>query len=157
MSCNDCNNNPCNPKDCGCTQVDCGCKYYIESLACIRHDGNDLGCIDVVKGDSLESILEKIHDVICNISGTDGLSAYDIAIENGFEGTVQEWLDSLQGEQGIQGEDGLVGRGVAVFVQNTEPNQTDFDTAYGTVDGFGVNGIAGSNTFKPGDIWIENC
>jgi hypothetical protein len=29
--------------------------------------------------------------------GEDGASAYDIAVENGFEGTEQEWLDSLVG------------------------------------------------------------
>lgn len=47
------------------------------------------------------------------------------------------------------------GRGVAVFVQSAVPTQTDFDTKYGSVDGFGVNGITGSNTFKDGDIWIK--
>lgn len=49
----------------------------------------------------------------------------------------------------------LKGRGVAVFVQANIPSQTDFDTKYGSVDGFGVNGISGSNTFKDGDIWIK--
>jgi hypothetical protein len=33
--------------------------------------------------------------------GAPGLSAYEIAVQNGFVGTEQEWLDSLQGEQGI--------------------------------------------------------
>ena len=61
------------------------------------------------------------------------------------------------GPDGNDGTDGLVGRGIAVFVQNTTPNQTDFDTLYGAVQGFGINGIVGSNTFKPGDVWIENC
>lgn len=28
--------------------------------------------------------------------GKDGLSAYEIAIKNGFEGSEQDWLDSLQ-------------------------------------------------------------
>lgn len=30
-------------------------------------------------------------------SGQDGLSAYEIALENGFQGTEQEWLSSLEG------------------------------------------------------------
>jgi microcystin-dependent protein len=38
--------------------------------------------------------------------GADGKSAYEIAKENGFPGTEQEWLDSLQGEPGEPGEDG---------------------------------------------------
>jgi hypothetical protein len=32
--------------------------------------------------------------------GDTGLSAYEIAVENGFEGTEQEWLDSLSGSGG---------------------------------------------------------
>lgn len=31
-------------------------------------------------------------------SGEPGKSAYDIAVENGFEGTQEEWLDSLKGK-----------------------------------------------------------
>ena len=34
------------------------------------------------------------------IGGTDGLSAYEIAVKNGFEGTEAEWLESLKGESG---------------------------------------------------------
>ncbi len=36
----------------------------------------------------------------------DGKSAYDIAVENGFSGTYQEWLDSLKGEVGDTGSEG---------------------------------------------------
>lgn len=49
----------------------------------------------------------------------------------------------------------LKGRGIAVFVQSSIPTQTDFNTKYASVDGFGTNGISGSNTFKDGDIWIK--
>lgn len=38
-----------------------------------------------------------------------GPSAYDIAVQNGFVGTVPEWLDSLKGEGGDEGEQGLKG------------------------------------------------
>lgn len=31
-------------------------------------------------------------------AGAPGKSAYEIAVENGFEGTEQEWLESLAGE-----------------------------------------------------------
>ncbi|MBR2715466.1 MAG: collagen-like protein, partial [Ruminococcus sp.] len=37
-------------------------------------------------------------------TGADGKSAYQIALDNGFEGTELEWLDSLKGEDG---EDGI--------------------------------------------------
>lgn len=33
-------------------------------------------------------------------SGKDGDSAYEIAVKNGFEGTEEQWLDSLKGEPG---------------------------------------------------------
>ncbi len=40
----------------------------------------------------------------------DGLSAYDIAVQNGFVGTVDEWLASLKGESGADGKDGATGQ-----------------------------------------------
>lgn len=39
-------------------------------------------------------------------TGRDGKSAYDLALENGFEGTLEEWLESLKGEKGEQGTQG---------------------------------------------------
>lgn len=41
--------------------------------------------------------------------GDPGLSAYAIAVENGFVGTAAAWIDSLQGAQGPQGDRGLQG------------------------------------------------
>ena len=38
-----------------------------------------------------------------------GKSAYAIAVAHGFRGTEQEWLDSLKGLQGPQGEPGPIG------------------------------------------------
>lgn len=39
--------------------------------------------------------------------GVDGLSAYEIAKNNGFVGTEQEWLASLKGSDGRDGNDGI--------------------------------------------------
>lgn len=41
-----------------------------------------------------------------SIQGKDGKSAYEIAIENGFEGTQTQWLESLKGQEGEKGEKG---------------------------------------------------
>lgn len=41
--------------------------------------------------------------------GEDGLSAYELAVQNGFRGTVREWLASLKGERGPQGLQGAPG------------------------------------------------
>ena len=38
------------------------------------------------------------------IKGEDGKSAYQIAVENGFAGTSEEWLASLKGERGKDGK-----------------------------------------------------
>ncbi|WP_282243753.1 YadA-like family protein [Stenotrophomonas sp. PS02300] len=38
--------------------------------------------------------------------GADGLSAYEVALANGFQGNEQDWLASLKGEPGIQGPAG---------------------------------------------------
>ena len=41
---------------------------------------------------------------------TQGLSAYELAVQNGFDGTVTDWLDSLKGTDGVDGADGLNGQ-----------------------------------------------
>lgn len=40
---------------------------------------------------------EGIESELLFNQGIPGLSAYQIAVKNGFDGTEQEWLDSLQG------------------------------------------------------------
>ncbi|MED0776605.1 hypothetical protein ACGFZ1_20385 [Bacillus velezensis] len=44
-----------------------------------------------------------------NVSIVTGKSAYDIALDNGFSGTVEEWLASLKGEKGNTGAKGATG------------------------------------------------
>jgi hypothetical protein len=39
-------------------------------------------------------------------TGADGKSAYEVAVENGFQGEEEEWLESLVGPVGPQGEQG---------------------------------------------------
>jgi integrin beta 8 len=41
--------------------------------------------------------------------GTPGASAYDVAVANGFVGTVEEWLEDLQGADGADGAPGTPG------------------------------------------------
>lgn len=61
-------------------------------------------------------------------AGAPGASAYEIAVDNGFEGTEQEWLDSLGGSSGTAE--------IADFVFTTsfeEGNGPGDDTSYMTV------------------------
>lgn len=48
-------------------------------------------------------------DTIELTPGPDGKTAYEVAVENGFVGTEQEWLNSLVGAQGPQGIQGPKG------------------------------------------------
>jgi len=50
-------------------------------------------------------------------SGQNGLSAYDIAVQNGFEGSEAEWLDSLRGEDG---KDGIDAGNASAVADNTK-------------------------------------
>ena len=50
--------------------------------------------------------------------GKDGLSAYELAVENGFTGTLAEWLASLKGkdgENGVDGKDGSDGKSAYII------------------------------------------
>tara|TARA_R110000772_G_scaffold1095_1_gene3847 strand:- start:1182 stop:2324 length:1143 start_codon:yes stop_codon:yes gene_type:complete len=42
-------------------------------------------------------------------NGVDGISAYEVALANGFVGTEVEWLASLVGADGVEGAQGLQG------------------------------------------------
>ena len=52
---------------------------------------------------------ELTGDISIIRRGADGRSAYEVAVNNGFGGTEQEWLASLKGEKGEQGEAGAQG------------------------------------------------
>lgn len=41
--------------------------------------------------------------------GASGKSAYDIAVDNGFEGSEEDWLESLKGKDGAKGDQGEPG------------------------------------------------
>ena len=43
-------------------------------------------------------------------SDSEAVSAYELAVKNGFVGTEQEWLDSLRGQDGADGRDGEDGQ-----------------------------------------------
>lgn len=51
----------------------------------------------------------KFISDLSGAQGIQGLSAYQVAVQHGFEGTEAEWLISLKGEQGEQGIQGIQG------------------------------------------------
>jgi len=57
---------------------------------------------------SLSIVANKVV-ALSVITGANGLSAYQLAVSNGFEGDMAAWLASLVGEQGPQGATGATG------------------------------------------------
>ena len=71
----------------------------------------------------METVLIEVNDVIEEINITvnevvehvdieitealDGLSAYQIAVKAGYSGSEAEWIESLKGNDGVQGNDGI--------------------------------------------------
>lgn len=55
----------------------------------------------IIEADLSEELKERIAVV-----NRDGLSAYDLAVKEGFVGSIEEWLLSLKGEDGVIGVDG---------------------------------------------------
>lgn len=68
--------------------------------------------------------------------GPPGKSAYEIAVENGFQGTEQEWLASLVGPQGPKGDKGDKGDkgedGVGITDITTDGTNIIFHLSDGT-------------------------
>ena len=68
-------------------------------------------------------------------------SAYEIAVDNGFEGTEKEWLDSLIGADGIDGKDGKDGAPGAAGAQGAQGEKGE----KGDKGNDGVDGADGAN------------
>lgn len=48
-----------------------------------------------------------VGDKLVRVSGNDGASAYEVAKNNGYTGTEEEWLASLKGNKGDKGDNGI--------------------------------------------------
>jgi hypothetical protein len=69
-----------------------------------------------------------------DVAGTDGKSAYEVAVDEGFEGTVEEWLESLKGADGDPGPEGPMGpvgipdpEGTSI-IENNQTSETEITT-----------------------------
>ena len=85
------------------------------------------------------------------LSGPDGKSAYEIAKENGFEGTESEWLESLKGESG-GGSNGVVNQvafeGTDQKISFVNPDKPESRIAFNAT--FEPDGLGGSQlAIKP--------
>ena len=103
-------------------------------------------------------LADSIAGVDLNNIGSAGLSAYEIAVQNGFIGTEAEWLASLQGTDGQDGTDGSPGL-PGVDGQDGAPGLPGADGQDGA-DGApglpGEDGQDGANGLSAYEIAIQN-
>lgn len=80
------------------------------------------------------------------VSGVDGKTAYDLAVEKGYKGTLKEWLESLKGSDGQNGSEGKSAYELAV-----EKGYT------GTLEEWllSLNGTNGSNGKSAYELAVE--
>ena len=88
---------------------------------------------DATTSERLDSIIDELRSSVGSGSGTgsDGLSAYQIAVKNGFVGTEEEWLASLVGVGVPLG--GTVGQVLS------KVDDIDFNTQWADAIGGGSN------------------
>ena len=93
--------------------------------------------------DLYQQLLQKIQSAS---KGTDGKSAFEIAVEHGFVGTEAEWLESLKGvdgKDGVNGKDGCDGRNGVDGL----PGKDGKDGADGLPGRDGIDGIDGKSAY----------
>ena len=105
-----------------------------------------------------EATHERIADALESLAGADfgrgnGLSAYEVALGNGFKGTVQEWLESLKGESYSLpvASDSILG-GVKIGSTLTVDSGGTLNLSTGTssiLGGVKSSSLAGSVTINP--------
>lgn len=82
--------------------------YRVEIYENKDQDGQKVFDLDVftlvprsrMQTDGSDHLAEPGIDISAGNLSLGGKSAYEIAVEHGFEGTVDEWLDSLHGAKG---------------------------------------------------------
>lgn len=115
----------------------CGCPIEITSLACIRHAGSEMPCIEVVKGDTLEAIVQKINDKICDLStGVDG--------DDGEPGQGIDHV-SFTGEPGTDGQPGQTST-YTMWGDAAETINLGTFVVYNGVDGTGIDHVSFTST-----------
>lgn len=122
------------------------------------------------KGDTGEQGIQGIQGVAGaqgakGDNGQDGKSAYQIALDNGFVGTEQQWLASLKGQDGANGTNGTNGQdgadgqdGITPHIDSTTKHWMIGDTDTGVVaegqdgqDGSGSVSVVNNSPYVVGN------
>lgn len=121
----------------------------VEVLTPISIDVNQTNeVVDIVIEQTTETIAIEIVE---GRDGTDGLSAYQIAVENGYVGTEDEWLLSLVGANGTNGINGTNGaKGDKGDKGDTGATGAKGDTGDSGILTFSTTGNSGASTYNSG-------
>lgn len=106
--------------------------------------------------DTAMPLIEKIgKDIVLPIVNEAGKSAYAIAVAHGFQGTEQEWLNSLRGPKGDPGDKG----GPFKFSDFTPEQLNAIKGKKGDPGNPGNPGSAEKSAqfLKENGIWLENA
>lgn len=124
--------------------------------------GRQYEVVDAYAREQIKAIKENGGGSHSGGTGKDGKSAYDIAVENGFNGTETEWLASLKGEkgsQGIQGKQGTRGeKGKSAYESAVENGYTGTEAEWiSSLKGArGTTGAKGADGQSAYDIAVKN-
>ncbi len=86
-------------------------------------------------------------------NGANGKSAYELAVEKGYTGTLDEWISSLAGASGKDGEDGKSAYELAVDKGYTGTEDEWLESLIGKDGINGTNGVNGKSAYE---LAVEN-
>ena len=101
----------------------------------------------------------KFISDLSGAQGIQGLSAYQVAVQHGFEGTEDEWLISLKGEKGETGPKGEQGEQGIQGIQGPQGEPGPQGPKGDTGSGLNIKGELDSESQLPqegvsGDAWL---
>ena len=109
----------------------------------------------------IEGPIKVEAEVKATMVGDNGKSAYEIAVAHGYKGTEQEWLDSLKGLQGPQGEPGP--KGDPFRYEDFTPEQLEAlkgpkgDKGEDGRDGTSATADNAHQLLLQGNVWCESA
>jgi hypothetical protein len=105
---------------------------------------------------TFEDLTQEQKDTL---KGQNGLSAYEIAVNEGFEGTQSEWLKSLEGRTGDTGRGGATGLSAYQIAQNEGYEGTKLEWLESLIgeNGLSAYEIAVNEGFEGTQLeWLES-
>ncbi len=94
----------------------------------------------------VKKIISESGNGINGKDGENGLSAYELAIQNGFTGTLAEWLESLKGADGKDGINGINGKNGIDGKDGLSAYEIAFKNGFVGTESEWLNSLKGENS-----------